>query len=155
MDDLCAKTEDNTYKNKDLTAGLFIGCCMHKVCYGFHLMLEPEGRKDVMKVLYERIPQEVLDGMTILFDFACQAGVYCTRREPTMFAQTKFLVDRFHGMTHKCSEFWKLGNYPGFAQMQSTASERFNAFLAPFNVMCAYMKQETGITLAQLPTFFQ
>ena len=149
-DEECVKKEDNTYNSKDLIFGIFVGCCIHRVCYGYHLMLQPEGRKDVMKVLYERLPAEVLDKATILFDFSCQAGVYCCRREPELFAKTKFLVDRFHGYSHKCPSFWKLSNYPDFAQMASTASESLNSELQPLQSMVSYMKQETFMTFLSL-----
>lgn len=149
-DDECQKTESSGYSSKDLIAGLFVGCCVHRICYGFHLMVEPEGRKDLMKVLYERMPEPVLNSLTILFDFSCQAGVYCVRREPIMFAQTKFLIDRFHSLSHKCADHWKLKNYPSFFYMQSTASESLNSNLQPFQSMCAYMKQGTFIKFLSL-----
>lgn len=149
-DEDCKKTESTTYNSKDLIAGLFVGCCVHRVCYGFHLMSEPEGRKDVMKVLYERMPQTVLNHMTVLFDFACQAGVYCVRREPSMFAQTKFLIDRFHALSHKCASFWKLYSYPSFTCMESTASESLNADIQPLQSMCAYMRQSTFVNFLSL-----
>ena len=63
-----------------------------------------------------------------------------------MFAKTKFVIDRFHGITHKCSEYWKLASYPGFSSLVTTASESHNAFLQPFHSMCAYMKQSTFVT---------
>jgi hypothetical protein len=50
-DETCRKEEQGGYKLKNMISGMFVGCCVHQVCYGFHLMLEPEGRKDVMKVL--------------------------------------------------------------------------------------------------------
>ena len=95
-DDQCVKEEQKGYKAKNTIAGLFVGCCIHQVCYGFHLMVEPEGRKDILKVLYERLPQEVLDNLTVVYDFSCQAAVYTTKREPELFARTKFLIDRYH-----------------------------------------------------------
>jgi hypothetical protein len=70
--DDCEKTEDNTYNNKDITAGCFEGGCLHTVCYGLHMMLTPEGRKDLFKVCYERFPKEVLDELNVIFDFGCQ-----------------------------------------------------------------------------------
>jgi hypothetical protein len=41
------------------------------------------------------MPQEVLDNLTIMYDFSCQAAVYASKREPEMFARTKFLIDRY------------------------------------------------------------
>ena len=73
---LCNKDESRGYAHKKHTAGLFVGCCLHAVVYGFHMMVQPEGRKDLMKVLFERFPKEVLDQLCVVFDFNCQAAEY-------------------------------------------------------------------------------
>ena len=52
---------------------------------------------------------------------------------------------RFHAYSHKCSGFWKLGNYPCDATTVSTSSESLNAFIQNYRGMCVYMKQETFI----------
>ena len=67
----CIKTEQNNYSNRKHTAGIFVGYCPHQICYGFHSMVAPEGRKDLLKVLYERMPQEVLNELHVLYDFNC------------------------------------------------------------------------------------
>lgn len=139
----CKKVENTKYKEKDQIAGLFVGCCTHTFCYGWHCMFGPEGRKDVMKVLYERLPEKVLDNLVVIYDFGCQAAEYCIKREPVMFARTQFFIDRFHGSNHKCASFWKLMSYPGFSELISTASETLNAFLQRFHSQCAYMRQDT------------
>jgi hypothetical protein len=142
-DTVCKKADTRAYINKDLIAGIFVGCCIHTVCYGFHLMLAPEGRKDVFKVLYERFPSEVLDHVNVIFDAACQAGEYCIKREPELFAFTNFFVDRFHGVTHTCNNFWKLASYPGLVELISSSNESLNDFLQQFHSQAAYMKQAT------------
>ena len=35
--------------------GVFIVCCEHGVVYGYHLMVDPEGRKDLFYVLYKKV----------------------------------------------------------------------------------------------------
>jgi hypothetical protein len=129
----CTKVENRGYKTKDLVSGVLVTCCSHTVKYGTAVMYAPEGRKDVMKVLYERLPQVVLDNLTVIYDFACQAAEYCISREPKMFCMTKFVIDRFHSNNHKCGSFWKLSTYPGFADLVSTASESLNAFIQRFH----------------------
>ena len=146
----CSKVATKNYKSKDLTPGLFVACCPHTICYGYHMMLVPEGRKDLLKVLYERIPMEELQNLTVMYDFACNAAEYITLREPKLFATTRFVIDRFHSVNHKCSSFWKLTSYPGFADLVSTASESLNSFLTRFSSQCAYMKQETYIKFLNL-----
>ena len=107
----CRKTEVLDYKRKPFTAGIFVGCCVHNICYSFHNMYAPEGRKDLFKVLYERMPVEVLKDLNVIFDFACQAAEYATNREPELFATTRFLIDRFHSHGHKCCDSWKVHLY--------------------------------------------
>jgi hypothetical protein len=148
----CTKIENKGYRGKDQVAGLFIACCPHTINYGRSVMFAPEGRKDLFKVLYERLPQAVLDSLTVIYDFACQAGEYCISREPKMFCLTKFLIDRFHSNNHKCASFWKLHSYPGFADLVSTASESFNAFIQWFHSQCAYMRQDTFMLFMELVT---
>ena len=104
----CHKEETVNYANKKHTAGIFVGCCLHGVMYGFHMMVAPEGRKDLHKVLYERMPQEVLDQMHVVYDFSCQAAEYMLNREPDMFAKIRLFVDRFHAMSHKCADVFKM-----------------------------------------------
>ena len=45
---------------------MFITCCEHGHIYGFHMMIDPEGRKDLYHMLYERFPQDALDQLTIV-----------------------------------------------------------------------------------------
>lgn len=142
-DIICKKQESRRYVNKDMIAGIFVTTCVHTIMYGFQLMLAPEGRKEVLKVLYERMPAEILDHLSVIYDAACQAGEYCMRREPELFACTNFFVDRFHGMTHTCSNFWKLAAYPGLVEVVSSSSESLNDFLQQFHSQVAYMKQSS------------
>ena len=121
--DECTKVEDKSYKTRDLIPGIFAACCPHQICYGFHMLVIPEERKDLMKVLYERIPEDVLKQATVLYDFACNAGEYIALREPKLFSMTQLLIDRFHSGNHKCSSLWKINTYPGFNDLVSTASE--------------------------------
>ncbi len=92
---------------------------------------------------YERWPQKVLDTLKIIYDFGCQAAEYCVGREPKMYCLTQFVIDRLHEYNHKCGSFWKLAEYPGFADLVSTASKSLNAFLQRFHSQCAYMRQDT------------
>ena len=91
----CKKVENTKYREKNQIAGLQEVCCSHTVCYGWHCMFGPEGRKDVMKVLYERMPQTVLDNLIVIYDFAYQAGEYCIKKKPECFAKLSFLQITF------------------------------------------------------------
>ena len=46
-------------------------CCEHGIVYGFHMMIDPEGRKDLFYTLYERLPQAVLDNLTVVSIHVC------------------------------------------------------------------------------------
>jgi hypothetical protein len=37
-----------------------------QICYGFHMMVDPEGRKDLFYVLYERWPADKLKNLTVV-----------------------------------------------------------------------------------------
>ena len=89
----CLKEEKRSYSTQKHTAGLFVASCLHAVCYGFHHIVQPEGRKDLLKVLYERFSQEVLDQLHVLYDFNCQAGEYLLNRVPHMFSKTRLFID--------------------------------------------------------------
>ena len=106
-------------------------------------MLSPEGRKDLYKVLYERMPAEIMDTLSIIYDAACQAAEYCVSREPNLFGLTNFYVDKFHSITHTCDSFWKLTSYPDLVHLISTSSESLNDYLQKFHNQCPYMKQAT------------
>lgn len=67
--------------------GVFIVCCEHGVVYGYHLMVDPEGRKDLFYVLYERFPQQDLDNLTVV----CVANLFVQSNSPV----TVLLFSRF------------------------------------------------------------
>ena len=50
------------------TAGIFVAFCLYGVCYRNHDMIQPEKRKDLAKVLVERMSKEVLAKLYILYE---------------------------------------------------------------------------------------
>jgi hypothetical protein len=92
-DKRCEKIENNIYKMKDRVTRIFIGYCSHKIDYKFHIMLEFEGKKNLMKVLVEKMFQIVLNNFIMVYDFVCQASVYVLKRELKIFRRTKFVID--------------------------------------------------------------
>jgi hypothetical protein len=62
----CRKAEQGAGSMRFTVPGIFIVCCEHGVVYGFHIMVDPEGRKDLFYTLYERFPQESLDKLTVV-----------------------------------------------------------------------------------------
>lgn len=65
-DGVCRKAVVGSGPSRYQSPGVFITACEHGVVYSFHLMVDPEGRKDVFYVLYERMPKEVLDKLTVV-----------------------------------------------------------------------------------------
>jgi Kyakuja-Dileera-Zisupton transposase len=146
---VCHKEEKLSYATQKHTAGIFVGSCLHAVCYGFHSMVAPEGRKDLMKILYERMPQEVLDDMNVVYDFNCQEGEYMLNRLPEMFAKVRLYIDRFHAMSHKCASVFKLQAFSAFQELVSTGAEVLNKFLQRLHSQTPFMKQETYVTIVE------
>lgn len=149
----CVKEEQRGYKHRKLIAGEYVSVCLHGIVYGLHLMLEPEGRKDMAKVLYERFPKEVLDaGPCFLYDFNCQTAEYLYNRFPEQFVHVCLFIDRWHAASHKCASIFKLQTYPVYQQMVSTASEMANSFLQYMHGQTPFMRQETHMTLMKATT---
>ena len=65
-DGSCRKKEQDKGSDRYQLLGIFIVCCEHGHIYGFHMMIDPEGRKDLFHLLYERYPQTELDGLTVV-----------------------------------------------------------------------------------------
>lgn len=107
----CRKKEHRHKVTRRLTYGVFIFVCEHQKCYGFHIMREPEGRKDLFTILYEYMPAEVLNGLIIVYDFGCNFREYTLNREPMLFQNTQVFIDRFHYFNHKCSKLYSLDHH--------------------------------------------
>jgi len=146
-DIFCIKEEQKGYAGKKHTAGLFVGCCCHGIGYGFHSMVAPEGRKDLMKVLYEHMPQKVLDQLIVVFDFNCQEGEYMLNRCPELFQHTRLYIDRFHSKTHKCLSTFKLEAFPVYQELISTSSESLNFILQRLHSQTPFMTQELFVDI--------
>lgn len=142
----CFKEELSGYSSRKHTAGLFIGCCLHHIVYGFHMMVSPEGRKDLLKVLYERFPQEVLDQLLVLYDFNCNEGEYMLNRVPHMFAYTRLFIDRFHAKNHhSCASTFKLQAFPVYQELVSTGNEVYNSFIQQYHNITPFMTQSSYV----------
>jgi hypothetical protein len=76
------------------TKGGFVFCCPHRVIYGFHAMLRGESPRDPFTVLYTRLDRRNLPRY-LFYNNACKLQLYCMRREPSFFADIRFLVDRY------------------------------------------------------------
>ena len=144
--DKCSKFYKE-YSERRLTGGIMAVWCTHSICYGFHCIPKAEGRNDVFSVLVTRWP---IAPKTVIYDYACALGPYCMHREPDFFADTQFLVDRFHSMGHtKCSHAAFLRDYgtldPALRDVNSSAAECGNGGLKRIRKSVSYMGQDNSI----------
>jgi hypothetical protein len=119
-----ARSADTTPCNKlfstfrKLTGGVMLGWCRHRICIGFHVIKDGEGRNDVFSAIYSRWTKAP---RTVIYDFACQLHTYNVVREPTFFADTVHLIDQCHEANHTaCSEAHMLSVY------KKTGNRRFH-----------------------------
>ncbi len=80
----------------------------------------------------------------IVYDNACKLHVYALNREPALYANTRFFVDRFHWRGHVgCSKGYCLDSYKSSVDIKSINSqvnEQANAGLQRIRAQLAYMK---------------
>ncbi|KAF8987850.1 hypothetical protein BDQ17DRAFT_1393479 [Cyathus striatus] len=131
------------YSQQRLMGGIMVAWCTHSICYGFHCIPRSEGRNDVFSALYThwKVPPK-----RVIYDFACALGPYCMTREGSFFANTQFLIDRFHASGHtKCSTACFLGTYqvadPRLKTLNSSAAECGNSVIARIRKSVSYMGQ--------------
>lgn len=67
---------------------------------------------------------------------------YCLNREPHMFKHSKFLVDRFHYLGHKCSRVFSMNHYPHLRKINSAIMESLNSFFQSFKPQLSQMSQK-------------
>lgn len=145
LDDVqCYKIGTDYHKNKHNHDTLF-ACCKHGIALGGHIMKTPEGRKDPFFALYTYFPEDTLKKTTIIYDFACQLSEYCLNREPLLFQNSTFLIDRFHRCNHKCCNIFNMNKFPNMTSVNSSAMEQLNSFLDKFSTPISFMKQSTAV----------
>ncbi|KAE8243408.1 hypothetical protein A4X03_0g7774 [Tilletia caries] len=147
----CRKFYDEYVKRKR-TGGLMALWCTHRLCVGFHVIPQSEGRNDVFSAIYCHWP---IAPSVIVYDFACQLGPYSLRREPDYFKDTLFVVDQMHEKGHTdCSASSRLSTYmrndPQLQHVYSSAAECGNAGLARIKKTVSYSKQEHAVALVRV-----
>lgn len=126
--------------------------CTHSICYGFHCIPQGEGRNDVFSAIYTRWRRAP---RVVIYDFACALGPYCLLREADFFADTQFLVDKFHSKGHtKCSAAAFVSAYastdPQLAHINSNAAECGNGVLRRIRKSVSYMGQRRAIQFTNI-----
>ena len=81
---------------------------------------------------------------TIVYDNACKLHTYCLNREPYLYRDTQFFVDRFHWKGHVgCSKGYCLDSYKSqnIRSLNSQVNEQANSGLQRIKGHIAYMSQ--------------
>jgi hypothetical protein len=131
----------DSYRHSALTPGLFTLFCPHGICLGFQLMEHAESPKTAFEILvrrFDRIPR------LIIYDNACKLHLYCLKREPRRFQDTRFMVDRLHFRKGHvgCSLGYSMDSYEcdeTIAAINSQANEQANASLRRLSTQLTYM----------------
>ncbi len=102
-------------------------------------MPRAEGRNEAFSFLFKffaRAPR------LVVYDFACALQEYCLNREPAFFANTVFMVDRFHWFNHTaCARSYNLSLYSIFDGLNTQIAEQGNSALQAIKASVGQMKQ--------------
>jgi hypothetical protein len=101
-------------------------CPEHGHCYGFHLIMSSEGRKDAF---YPLLKYKLTPPTDLFYDNACQFSEYSLNREPWYAKFIRFWHDIFHSFTHKCGDAFKSKRVEGLQGVNSEICEQFNAYI--------------------------
>jgi len=148
--DDCKKWRKTT---KKLSPGVFTLFCGHGICYGFQIMDHSESPNvpfTILRTKFESIPQ------LVVYDNACRLHTYALRRDPQLFRDTKFLIDRFHWPNHtNCPAVYCLNSYPDLSSLNSQVTEQTNSSLSRIRTQLAYMTLDNFIIHARLYLFLR
>ncbi|KAF0769447.1 hypothetical protein AaE_002695, partial [Aphanomyces astaci] len=123
-DTICTKNSPGArYK----MPGIFHFCCPHGICLGFSVLHDYESPMHPFSILCQRWTQTEAMRIVIM-DNACNLHTYCLRREPWLFRNVWFVVDRLHYFNHiNCSSGYRIDNFPFLRDISTVTCEVFNA----------------------------
>ena len=81
-------------RHKTRTPGFFTFFCPHSVCVGFRMLRSSESPRTPFDIIC-RCFNSCMPKL-IIYDSACKLHLYSMKREPSLFSNTRFMVDRFH-----------------------------------------------------------
>ena len=122
------------------TPGIFTLFCSHGVRNGFQILKQHESPWHPFELILTRfhsMPEY------IVYDNNCKLHQYVLNREPVMFQNTTFLVNRFHwGGCTGCSSGYYMDIYQQeyLASLNSQINEQANPGLQKIKGHIAYMK---------------
>ncbi len=121
-------------------------CPIHGHLYGFHLIYGAEGRKDAFAAIYKYKPTAPKE---FFYDFACNLSEYCLNREPRFFCCTRFWMDLFHGVTHKCGKAFKSQRVAALKGVNTEICEQFNSYLQCIKYTGSHLSQPNLMLFTQ------
>ena len=74
----------------------------------------------------------------VIYDFACALQAYCLNRDHDFFAETAFLVDRFHDDNHSCGQSFHLEENHFYKDLNTQANEQYNSVLRALHAPLSY-----------------
>lgn len=129
-----------SYGHPSLTPGIFTVYCPHGVCYGFEIMTRCESPRHPFNIFTSQFP---VPPRTIVYDNGCKLHSYCLNREPALYKETRFFIDRFHWKGHVgCSKGYCLDEYNSseIRSLNSQVNEQANSGLQRIKGHLSYMK---------------
>ena len=109
------------------------------LCYGFQVMRSCESPRIPFQIFTSRFQTPPRN---IIYDNACKLHIYCLNREPALYKETRFYVDRFHWRGRiGCSQGYCLDMYHSMdiTALNSQVNEQANAGLQRIRGQLAYM----------------
>ena len=131
-------------KHNALSPGVFTMVCQHGVCIAFELMDSPESPAVPFRMLMRHF-EEMPD--VVIYDNSCHLHLYALKREPARFKNVRFMIDRLHWKTHKCTEGYSMTSYaadPLIKNVNSQACEQLNSDLRKLSIPVSGMPSENA-----------
>ncbi len=125
--------------------GIFHFCCPHGVCLGFAVLHDHESPMHPFTILCQRWTNTSTLRIVVM-DNACNLHTYCLRREPWLFRNVWFLVDRLHYHNHvNCSTGYRIDNFNFLKDISTVACEVFNATFKAVVKQAGFMSMKNFI----------
>ncbi|XP_078614406.1 uncharacterized protein LOC144883690 [Branchiostoma floridae x Branchiostoma japonicum] len=141
----CSKSSSG---HPSLLPGMFLLNCGHGINYGFEVMVKHESPNTpftILRTRFKDVPE------TVIYDNSCNLHSYCLNRDPLLFKNTWFLVDRLHWKNHKgCSVGYQLSRYPQYDNVNSQVVEQCNSALKKLKGQLSYMNPANFMRQAKL-----
>lgn len=137
----------DSVRHARLAPGLLTIFCEHSICIGFQIMRVSESPRIPFDILVRRFHQKM--PKIIVYDNSCKLHLFCLKREPALFKNTKFCIDRFHQSGHVgCTIGYSMSQYindPAIANINSQVNEQANADLRRLGLQIPYMRVENAL----------